>query len=895
MFTEADSARASLRREQRKMDARRVKLKLSAGFKMRGLILRPYVRLGYQTLVMFIRDVFTRFDDFLFCVFLSESSRFLLQVLESVSEADLDEVLERILDAVEKQPLSSSMIELSVAEAAVQDCSQSCDETMHELFTPPVIGSTPDEGRNKFQLKTVEALLGSTAKVGEVIVLGMISQLKEFHSGLYTESCFVLAEGWYEDSVFHVNAFGFPPTEPSSFTRAYYGNINFFGGPPTTAVKASAKLKQLEEENEDAMFVMVSDVWLDSVEVLEKIHTMFSGYSAMPPTCFIFCGNFSSAPYGRNQLRTLKDSFKALADLICEFPSIHNSSRFVFVPGPEDPGPGNVLPRPPLAEHITEEFRQRVPFSVFTTNPCRIQYCSQEMVVIREDLVNKMCRNCVRLPSSNLDIPSHFVKTILSQGHLTPLPLYVCPVYWAYDYALRIYPVPDVIVFADKYDPFNVSNTDCLCINPGSFPKSGFSFKVYYPSNRTVEDRRVSRERDREMCEMEHLSAAQTRFALSLFQKIRDGNASGNEFYSPLSISAALSMLSLGAGGNTASQMTRTLQFPEAEGEIHAGFTKLLSEMNKAGAPYALSLANRLYGEQSHRFVEKFLSDTKSLYQAELETVDFIGQADAARVDINSWVEKQTQEKIKDLLAKGDVNSLTKLVLVNAIYFKGNWERKFREEQTRDDQFKLNKSCDTLTRLRYVFIDGLQNESKPVRMMFQKAKFPLAFIPDVNCQILELPYVGKELSMLIMLPHAMEDDTTGLQKLESALTYENFMEWTRPDMMYLLEVEVSLPRFKMEETYNMNDLLISLGMVDAFDLQKADFSGMSPSKNLVLSKVVHKSFVEVNEEGTEAAAATGAVATNSLPKRFCANHPFLFFIRHNPSKSVLFYGRVCSP
>ncbi|KAG1952316.1 DNA polymerase epsilon subunit [Pimephales promelas] len=464
------------------------------------------------------------------------------------------------------------MIELSVAEAAVQDCSQSCDETIdnvfniigafdvprfvfsserkkfvhvgmtthavpklcgesrdkaelfrerytilqqrthrHELFTPPVIGSTVDEGRNKFQLKTVEALLGSTAKVGEVIVLGMITQLKEgkfyledvsgtvqlniskaqFHSGLYTESCFVLAEGWYEDSVFHVNAFGFPPTEPSSFTRAYYGNINFFGGPSTTAVQASAKLKQLEEENEDAMFVMVSDVWLDRVEVLEKIHTMFSGYSAMPPTCFIFCGNFSSAPYGRNQLQTLKDSFKALADLICEFPSIHNSSRFVFVPGPEDPGPGTVLPRPPLAEHLTEEFRERVPFSVFTTNPCRIQYCSQEMVVIREDLVNKMCRNCVRLPSSNLDIPSHFVKTILSQGHLTPLPLYVCPVYWAYDYALHVYPVPDVIVFADKYDPFNVSNTDCLCINPGSFPKSGFSFKVYYPSNRTVEDSKL--------------------------------------------------------------------------------------------------------------------------------------------------------------------------------------------------------------------------------------------------------------------------------------------------------------------------------------------------------------------------------------------------------------------
>lgn len=380
---------------------------------------------------------------------------------------------------------------------------------------------------------------------------------------------------------------------------------------------------------------------------------------------------------------------------------------------------------------------------------------------------------------------------------------------------------------------------------------------------------------------MEHLSAAHTRFSLSLFQKISEGNTSVNVFYSPLSISAALSMLSLGAGGNTASQMSRTLHFPEAEGEIHAGFTKLLSEINRAGAPYALSLASRLYGEQSYSFIEKFLSDTKTLYKAELETVDFISNADAARLNINTWVEKQTHEKIKDLLAEGDVDSLTRLVLVNAIYFKGSWERKFTEEHTREQQFKINK-----------------NESKPVKMMFQKAKFPLAFIPDLNCQILELPYAGKDLSMLIMLPNAMEDDTTGLQKLESALTYENFVEWTQPDMMDLLEVEVSLPRFRMEETYDMKALLVSLGMVDAFDSERADFSSLSPNNDLVLSKVVHKSFVEVNEEGTEAAAATGAIMMMRClmrPERFHADHPFLFFIRHNPSKSVLFYGRVCSP
>ncbi|XP_054304332.1 DNA polymerase epsilon subunit 2 isoform X4 [Pongo pygmaeus] len=473
-----------------------------------------------------------------------EAIKYLTEALQSVSELELEDKLEKIIDAVEKQPLSSNMIERSVVEAAVQECSQSVDETIehvfniigafdiprfvynserkkflpllmtnhpapnlfgtardkaemfrerytilhqrthrHELFTPPVIGSHPDESGSKFQGKFFLEDPTGTVQLD-------LSKA-QFHSGLYTEACFVLAEGWFEDQVFHVNAFGFPPTEPSSTTRAYYGNINFFGGPSNTSVKTSAKLKQLEEENKDAMFVFLSDVWLDQVEVLEKLRIMFAGYSPAPPTCFILCGNFSSAPYGKNQVQALKDSLKTLADIICEYPDIHQSSRFVFVPGPEDPGFGSILPRPPLAESITNEFRQRVPFSVFTTNPCRIQYCTQEIIVFREDLVNKMCRNCVRFPSSNLAIPNHFVKTILSQGHLTPLPLYVCPVYWAYDYALRVYPVPDLLVIADKYDPFIMTNTECLCINPGSFPRSGFSFKVFYPSNKTVEDSKL--------------------------------------------------------------------------------------------------------------------------------------------------------------------------------------------------------------------------------------------------------------------------------------------------------------------------------------------------------------------------------------------------------------------
>ncbi|XP_073703806.1 leukocyte elastase inhibitor-like [Garra rufa] len=389
---------------------------------------------------------------------------------------------------------------------------------------------------------------------------------------------------------------------------------------------------------------------------------------------------------------------------------------------------------------------------------------------------------------------------------------------------------------------------------------------------------------------MDPLSAANTQFSLNLFKKISEGDASKNVFYSPISISSALAMVSLGAKGNTAAQMFKVLGFnnpaqpapgQKTEEQIHSSFNQLMSELNKPGVPYALSLANRLYGDQSYQFVEKFLNDAKRYYEAGLEKVDFIKKSDAARVDINKWVQKNTQEKIKDLLPSGSINALTRLVLVNAIYFKGNWEKKFPMDATGDGQFKLNKT-----------------QTKPVKMMRQNSKFPMASIPEMDSQVLELPYVGKNLSMLIILPNEIQDETTGLQKLEKALTYEKLMEWTKPEVMHQEEVEVSLPRFKMEQTYDMKSLLIGMEMEDVFDEMKVNLSGMSPNNDLVLTKVIHKAFVEVNEEGTEAAAATGVVVTVlclRIPQVFNADHPFLFFIRHNPTKNILFYGRYCSP
>ncbi|XP_042560392.1 leukocyte elastase inhibitor-like [Clupea harengus] len=382
---------------------------------------------------------------------------------------------------------------------------------------------------------------------------------------------------------------------------------------------------------------------------------------------------------------------------------------------------------------------------------------------------------------------------------------------------------------------------------------------------------------------MEALAAANANFSLELFKKITEitkAKNTGNVFYSPLSISSALAMVSLGAKGNTEVQMHETLNLNKVEGDVHVAFNKLFAELNKEGAPYALILANRLYGEKTYKFVEKFLADTKTLYLAELEEVDFISNAEAARVKINKWVEKKTQETIKDLLAEGILDTYTRLVLVNALYFKGDWEKKFNIVKTTEVQFKINK-----------------NESKPVQMMHQTATFSLTYIPDVDCQILELPYEGKDMSMLVMLPKNMEDNATGLEKLEQKLTYDKLVEWTRPDMMHTVEVQVGLPRFKLEETYDLEEILVSMGMVDTFSPQ-CDFSGMSCDK-LFLSKVVHKSFVEVNEKGTVAGAATAAIVSRNSAMRpretFMADHPFLFFIRHNPTQSILFYGRYSSP
>ncbi|XP_054840540.1 leukocyte elastase inhibitor-like isoform X2 [Eublepharis macularius] len=325
--------------------------------------------------------------------------------------------------------------------------------------------------------------------------------------------------------------------------------------------------------------------------------------------------------------------------------------------------------------------------------------------------------------------------------------------------------------------------------------------------------------------------------------------------------------------------LTATKLQCDERGNVHAQFQALLLQINKCSNNYVLSIANRLYGAVGFEFIQQYLCSTKQLYHSELESVDFLNGIEKARETINSWVERQTNGKIQDLFPCGALDPSTVLVLVNAIYFKGKWLSRFKKEYTKELPFWLNKK-----------------ECKNVPMMFQNGKFKLARIQEPRLQVLELPYEGGELSMIIMLP---EDQDACLEELGSSLTYKKIEEWTTFSNTCPLKVDVYLPRFKLEQRYELKTTLQSMGMTDTFARGKADFTGISEKTGLFVSKVTHKVYVEVNEEGTEAAGATGiGIAPMSVhfPVVFKADRPFFFLIRNNSAaNSILFFGRYISP
>ncbi|XP_061050756.1 serpin B9 [Eubalaena glacialis] len=375
---------------------------------------------------------------------------------------------------------------------------------------------------------------------------------------------------------------------------------------------------------------------------------------------------------------------------------------------------------------------------------------------------------------------------------------------------------------------------------------------------------------------MDALSEANGAFALRLLKTLCQDDPSRNVFYSPVSISSALAMVFLGAKGDTAAQLAQVLSL-NTEKDIHEDFRALLTELNKPGTQYLLRTANRLFGEKTCEFLSIFKEACLWFYHTELEQLSFAKAAEPSRKQINAWVSKKTEGKIPELLPGNSIDEQTRLVLINTVYFKGRWNEQFNEAYTREMPFRVN-----------------QKEQRPVQMMFQEGTFRLAHIEEVQAQVLELPYAGEELSMVILLP----DDHVALSSVEKHLTFEKFLAWTHPDCMKSTEVEVFLPRFKLEEAYDLGSVLQGLGVVDAFQQGRADFSAMSADSDLCLSRFAHKSLVEVNEEGTEAVAALAVTVVECCMEsgpRFCADRPFLFFIRHNKASSILFCGRLSSP
>ncbi len=366
-----------------------------------------------------------------------------------------------------------------------------------------------------------------------------------------------------------------------------------------------------------------------------------------------------------------------------------------------------------------------------------------------------------------------------------------------------------------------------------------------------------------------------TAFACELYGKLKSAAGDGNVFFSPYSISMALAMTSAGARGETDAQMVKALHFEPDPARRHAAFGAMEANLNavQKKGQVKLSVANSLWPQQDYKLLKSFLSLVREHYGASVTPLDFRA-SETARKTINTWVEGKTNQKIKDLIPGGALNATTRLVLVNAIYFKGNWTSPFKAEETQEQPFRLQSG---------------QTVRAP--LMFQQKHFNYA--EDDEVQALELPYAGDDLSMIVLLPRK-ED---GLASLENSFSPAKLAKWTQA--MWSPDVKVYLPKFKMTCRFSLNDTLKAMGMSNAFDQAQADFSGMDGSRSLFISAAVHKAFVEVNEQGTEAAAATGiSMALAALPRppiEFRADHPFIFLIRERSTGSILFIGRVTQP
>jgi serpin B len=365
------------------------------------------------------------------------------------------------------------------------------------------------------------------------------------------------------------------------------------------------------------------------------------------------------------------------------------------------------------------------------------------------------------------------------------------------------------------------------------------------------------------------IADANNKFAVDLYKKYSNEFEDENVFFSPYSISSAFAMVYEGARGRTAEEIKDVFYFPNNTAELRTSFAHMYNLINAPNKHYILKTANALWVQKDFPLSQNYLDVVEKFYGGKATNVDFVNNAEGARQTINSWVEEQTNGKIKDLIPKGVLNSLTHLVLINVIYFKGNWGHQFDKDATHKENFTTAEG------------------NVSVDMMFIEEDFP--YYENNETQVLELPYKGGNVSMIVFLPKS------NLSSFEANLSLEKIEDLI--DKLHTQKVEVYIPKFKFETKYFMSEDLKEMGMSTAFS-PGADFSGISSRGGLLIQEVIHQAYIDVNEEGTEAAAATAiSVGITALPTTavFKANHPFMFLILDKDTNEILFMGRVLNP
>ena len=366
-------------------------------------------------------------------------------------------------------------------------------------------------------------------------------------------------------------------------------------------------------------------------------------------------------------------------------------------------------------------------------------------------------------------------------------------------------------------------------------------------------------------------------FAVDLYAQL--SRQPGNLFFSPESISTAFGMAYAGARGQTATQMQQVFHFTLPPDRLHPAMGSLLTEMNAPHKGYELRVADALWAQQDSSFEASYLKLVQTDYGAGFHRVNFKISPDGVRTTINAWVEKQTNDKIKDLLGPGVLNASTRLVLTNAIYFKGDWQDPFEAQATQKEEFHLSAT-----------------EWVMAPMMHRTGGY--SYYDGGTFQALELPYAGNEISMVVLLPK----ETDGLPALETTFASGAGSEWIQK-LEPVDKVILTLPRFTMTRQFELSSALSTMGMPQAFS-GEADFSGMDGKPDFFISAAIHKAYIDVNEKGTEAAAATSIVMRATAMRQefpapppivFRADHPFLFILLDTKSGSMLFLGRVADP